>query len=95
MFRKNYIPKGKIYKSAYNGKYFFSDNDSTIEARLVEFNREVAKEEGVNRLQMLCLEEPSYFDTVDDLLEALYEYAWERHKKVIKDDLTYNKGIKV
>ena len=50
--------------------------------------------EGGKRV-FLSWSKETYFDTIDDLLEALYEYAWERHKKVIKDNLTYNKGIKV
>ena len=90
MFRKNYIPKGKIYKDFTNSKYFFEQENGVINWRLYV---KPVKEEG--KRVILSWTNETYFDTVDDLLEALYEYAWERHKKVIKDKLTYNKGIKV
>ena len=85
--RVNYLPKGEIRKDSKTGKYFMEDNSSSFSRSFVQY------EDGT--FGMNVVHSPTKFDTVDELLSAMYSYAFKEHSEKIHKDITYSKGIKV
>lgn len=85
--RVNYLPKGEIYKDSQTGKYFMEDNSGSFSESFVQH------EDGT--LGMSLLYSPTKFDSVDELLSAMYSYACKEHTEQIHKSITYSKGIKV
>ena len=81
MFRKNYIPKLEIRKSSITGKWF-----AYIEGEWG--NTSFVESEYSYDLLWGC--EPTEYDTVDDLMKAIYDCARVSHLKAIHENLTYN-----
>ena len=85
--RVNYLPKGKIYKDSQTGEYFMVDGSGYFSESFVQY------EDGT--FGMNLLDGPTKFDSIDELLSAMYSYAFKKHSKKIHKDITYSKGIKV
>lgn len=85
LFRKNYLPKGKIYRKP-NGKYIFVTGEGLNEKGFYE------DEEGYS---ITYLQNPTEFRSIKLLLNSLYEYAKGLHLKEIERELTFSEGIKV
>lgn len=96
MFRHNYLPKGKIYKCSSRNKYFFTNGSSDSFSRkyLYAGSKNMAKQGGYFRVDMLYTVR-TYYDSIEDLMTDLYEYAYERHVKDLHNSITHSKGIKV
>lgn len=85
IFRKNYLPDLNVYQDT-EGKWFAeSQRDGWCDRHAFTFIRE--EEDGfVSRFS-----EPTKFETLDDLMAALYEYTYKEHLEAIKKQITYNK----
>lgn len=80
MFRRNYLPKTKLYKDADTGKWFASDQSDTL------FTYSLCKsEEG---FEISPLKGPHLFDSMGECLEALYQIACKAHLRDLKQSLT-------
>ena len=90
--RQNYLPSGEIYKDSKTGKYFIHNNAEHFKDGLVTvYNSPSEPETEWNYVGYGLV----YYDTIEKLLDDLYEVAKRRHLKSIHRDITYNKGIKV
>jgi len=81
MFRKNYLPKLEIRKSSETGKWFAYRkgewcNDSFLET-----------DDGYS---IRSFENATQYETIDALMQAIYEYSWMAHLEAIHKSLTYN-----
>ena len=87
MFRTNYLPKGEIFKDSQTGKYFMVQTSSSLSKYFVQYEDLT--------YSISWLNEPTQFDSIEKLLEAMYSYAYQEHIKQIHKSITYSKGIKV
>ena len=86
MFRKNYIPKLTIKQEFGTGKWFaYVPGDCLHEEA---FYRHEDYSFRVSRF--LGPDEATRFDTLDDLVAAIYEYGYKTNLKDMKDRLTFN-----
>ena len=82
LFLKNYMPKASIHQT-HAGKWVASCGNDTFDKSFVQF------EDG--RYYLSILGEPTRFETIDDIVMALYEYAYNDHIEDIKNQITYSK----
>lgn len=82
MFRKNYLPKVQIYQDYESRKWFAGETGGD------SFKDFAQTEDG--EYVMSIWRGAARFDTLDDLVEALYYYAMKQHLHKIKQELTYN-----
>ena len=87
LFRDNYLPKGEILRDSQTGKYFMSETPSS-------FSKDFVQYEDLT-YGMSWLHEPAQFDSIGELLKAMYDYAYQKHIRQIHKSITYSKGIKV
>ncbi len=80
MFRKNYVPKLKIRKDFQTGKWFAEVGSDTFDKSFVQY------EDGQYALSLVG--RPIQFDTLRDLMEAIYQYALEQHYRDMCGSLT-------
>ena len=88
MFRKNYLPSLTIYKTHDNK--WIAVNRGPGSRWLDE---SLAMSEDGNPI-ISPLEEPTQFDTVDEIIKILYVMAFEKHLIKIKQQITYS-GVSV
>ena len=82
MFRKNYLPKLKIKKSSKTGKLFaYVPGDTHSRKNFCEYK---------GSYDLEYLSSATEFDTVDELISAIYSYALSLHLEDIHNNLTYN-----
>lgn len=84
IFRKNYLPDLSVYQDT-EGKWFAEGTgngwvDRLSFCQLKKGSYIVTK-----------WEDPTKFDTLDELMAALYEHAYDEHLVAVKKQLTYNK----
>ncbi len=80
MFRKNYVPKLKIRKDFQTGKWFAEEGNDTFDKSFVQY------EDGKYGLSRVC--GPTQFDTLHDLMGAIYQFALEQHYRDMCGRLT-------
>ena len=85
MFRKNYVPKGDIYKCAKTGKYFFRGRGDLPDVLCFESGK----------YRLLPLSKAVMFNSIEEVVETLYQIACEEHKEQIFEDLEYSGSISV
>lgn len=86
LFRKNYLPKINIYQDHGTKKWFADRQDAIIAWSFVQRKD--------NSFDLSGLHDATKFETLDDLVKALYEYACMTHLNDIKAQLTYG-NVKV
>ena len=79
MFRKNYLPHMKIVQDFDTKKWYARTKDGDVFRRLTN-----------ESCGILPYARATKFETLDDLIAALYEYAYKEHLKKIKAELTHN-----
>lgn len=85
--RKNYLPDLNVYQDT-DGKWFAECPVSSSlwsEKQMFYWNKD--KSTGL----VSRWEDSTKFDTLDDLMAALYEYTYNEHLKAIKKQLTYER----
>ena len=102
MFRKNYVPKLRIKQDFDTKKWFAYKVGDTFDFRsFVQLRDKTDKVyyATVDRHESLSYGlvryyDPTRFDSLDDLLAAIYEYAYTEHLEYIKRSLT-NRSVSV
>lgn len=88
IFRKNYLPDLNVYQDT-EGKWFAEcPTSSSLWGEKQSFYWNKDKSAGF----VSQWEGPTKFETLDDLMAALYEYAYNEHLIAVKKQLTYEKG---
>ena len=87
LFRNNYLPKGEILRDSQTGKYFMSETTNSFSKQFVQYEDLTY---GIS-----WSHESTQFDSIGELLKAMYDYAYQEHIKQIHKSITYSKGIKV
>lgn len=86
MFRKNYLPKLNISQCSKTGKWVaYSKEDSWGVDVFVQ------NAEDLGEYFISSFHKPTRFESLDDLVAAIYDYAYKDHLKDIHKNLTYNK----
>ena len=84
IFRKNYLPDLTIFQDT-EGKWFAEEPlnrwGERYSFRQLEGGSYIVAGRG----------EPTKFDTLDDLMAALYEHTCREHLKAIEQKITYSK----
>ena len=84
MFRKNYLPRMKIIQDFDTKKWFaYTPGDAFS-------RREFIQTDDGDYMVSMWGAKPTKFETLDDLIAALYEYAYKEHLEKIKAELTHN-----
>lgn len=84
IFRKNYLPDLSIYQDT-EGKWFAEEPNNGWSDR-----RSFCQLKKGSYI-VTGWEEPTKFDTLDALMAALYEHAYDEHLVAVKKQLTYEK----
>jgi len=84
IFRKNYLPDLTIYQDT-QGKWFAEEPIDRWGER-----RSFCQLEGGSYI-VTGRGEPTKFDTLGDLMVALYQHTCDMHLEAIKQKITYNK----
>ena len=90
--RVNYLPKGEIRKDSKTGKYFIHDNAKHFRDGLVTVYNSPSEPETEWAYVGYGL---VLYETIEELMDDLYEVAKKEHLKSIHKSITYSKGIKV
>ncbi len=86
MFRKNYVPKLEIRQDFGTGKWFAYVPGDTFTVHAFVQSENLSFE--VNRFK--GPDEATRFDSLDDLMAAIYEYAFKINLEDMKSRLTFN-----
>lgn len=86
MFRKNYIPKLTIRQEFGTGKWFaYVPGDIFSSYAFIQYEDLTFEVRGLRGPDVA-----TRFSSLDDLLAAIYEYAYKENLKDLKDRLTFN-----
>ena len=86
LFRKNYLPNMNIYQHCTTKKWFADREEGIIKWSFIQRQDD--------SFDLSGLSDATQFETLDDLVIALYEYACKTHLADIKSQLTYG-NVKV
>lgn len=87
IFRKNYLPTMTIYQD-FDGKWF-AQGDGTGPMGMNEYF--VQDSDLSYYVTFAYGQDVTKFETLDDLLAGLYEYAYKEHLEALKQKITYSK----
>lgn len=87
LFRKNYLPKVSIRKSLKGFWYAYIPGDATL---WTDWWKKSFCENENGGYDFYALEEPTMFDSLDELMEALYFYTYKLHLEELKKEIEEN-----
>lgn len=86
MFRKNYVPKLEVRQEFGTGKWFAYVPGDVFTKKAFIQNSDLS----YSVQSFRGSDEATRFATLDDLLAAIYEYAYLENLQFLKDSLTFN-----
>lgn len=87
MFRKNYVPKLTIHVDSRSGKYI-----AIGECSFGVSQKFVQHEDG--SYDVNYYHEATRFDTIDEIMKAIYKFSLDNHLSAIHSEMTY-KNVRV